>query len=67
MTARRAVLAGLAALSLAGRAEAAAKVVDAKKVFPFLDAYLKLPPADRSRFRLVYTFRSGGKPVTAPV
>ena len=67
MTPRRAVLAGLAALSLAGPVAAAAKVVEAKKVFPFLDVFLKIPPADRNRFRLVYTFRSAGKPLAAQV
>ena len=35
-------------------------------MFPYLDAYLKLPAADRSRFRLAYYFRSNGKPLTAP-
>ncbi len=67
MIVRRGVLAGLAALALAGPAAAAAKVVDANRVFPFLDVYLKIPPADRSRFRLVYAFRSAGKPLAAPV
>ena len=67
MTSRRAVLAGLVALSLAGPVAAAGKVVDAKKVFPFLDVFLKIPPADRARFRLVYTFRSAGKPLAAQV
>lgn len=71
---RRAVLLGfgaaatLAATGLAaGPAAAAGKAVDAKKVFPYLDAYLKLPPAERSRFRLTYVFTRDGKPLTAPV
>jgi len=67
MPGRRAVLAGLVALAMATPATAAAKVVDARKVFPFLDTYLKIPSADRSRFRLVYAFRSGGKPLAAQV
>lgn len=57
----------LGALALATPALAAPKVVDAKKVFPYLDAYLKLPPADRSRFRLAYAFGRDGKPLTAAV
>ena len=57
----------LGALALATPALAAPKVVDAKKVFPYLDAYLKLPPADRSRFRLAYAFGRDGRPLTAAV
>jgi hypothetical protein len=71
---RRAVLLGFsAAATLAvptlasGPAAAAGKSVDAKKVFPYLDAYLKLPPAERSRFRLSYLFLRDGKPLAAPV
>jgi hypothetical protein len=64
---RRAVLLGLAAAIAAAPAAAAGKQVDAKKVFPYLDAYLKLPAADRSRFRLAYYFRRDGKPLAAPV
>lgn len=64
---RRAVLAGLTAAIAARSAAAAGKQVDAKKVFPYLDAYLKLPPAERSRFRLAYYFRRDGKPLAAQV
>ncbi len=65
---RRTVLTLMGAIALASPAAAAdGKQVDAKKVFPYLDAYLKLPAADRSRFRLAYAFRTGGKPLTAPV
>jgi hypothetical protein len=54
MTGRRAVLAGAAALALAGPAAAADRMVPAKKLFPYLDAYLRLPAAKRSRFTLTY-------------
>ena len=67
MRGRRAVLTGLATLALATPAAAAAKVVDPKKVFPYLDAYLKLAPADRNRFRMVYFFKKDGRPLTAPI
>ncbi len=65
---RRTLLTLMGALALAPSAALGAdgKQVDAKKVFPYLDAYLKLPAADRSRFRLAYYFRSNGKPLTAP-
>ena len=64
---RRTLITLMGALALAAPATAAdGKQVDAKKVFPYLDAYLKLPAADRSRFRLAYYFKSGGKPLTAP-
>ena len=62
---RRTLLTLMGALALAPSAALGAdgKQVDAKKVFPYLDAYLKLPVADRSRFRLAYYFRSNGKPL----
>lgn len=64
---RRTLLTLMGALALAPPAAATdGKQVDAKKVFPYLEAYLKLPAADRSRFRLAYYFRSNGKPLTAP-
>ena len=67
MPGRRSVLTGLAALALATPAVAAGKVVDAKKVFPYLDAWLKLAPGERNRFRMSYAFTSGGKPLSVPV
>jgi hypothetical protein len=67
MTRRRAVLTGLGAVLAAGPAAADDRLVPAKKVFPYLDAYLKLPPGERSRFRLSYLFSRDGKPLTAPV
>jgi hypothetical protein len=64
MTARRIVLTGLAALALAGAAQAADRiaVVPLKKVFPYLDAYLAAPVADRSRFAMAYRLQVDGKP-----
>ena len=47
-TARRVVLTGAAALALAGPAAAANRMVPARKLFPYLDAYLRLPPAKRN-------------------
>lgn len=61
---RRAVLAGMAATLVAAPAAAAGKLVEAKKVFPFLEAYWKLPPAERSRFRMAYAFKLDGRPLT---
>ncbi len=61
---RRAVLAAGVALAAAP----AAALADAKppirlsKVFGFLDKYLAIPPAERSRFVLAYTFMLDGKP-----
>lgn len=46
---------------------AANKRIEAKKAFQFLGNYQKLPPAERSRFTLAYTFKVGGQPMTAPV
>ena len=53
-TARRVVLTGAAALALAGPAAAANRMVPARKLFPYLDAYLRLPPAKRTRFAPAY-------------
>jgi len=43
------------------------KTFPAKKMFPFLDLYLGIPPADRTRFTLAYYLRSNGKPATGVV
>lgn len=67
MPARRSVLTGLAGLALATPAAAAGKLVEAKKVFPYLDAWLKLAPGDRNRFRMAYFLKKDGRPLTAPV
>jgi hypothetical protein len=61
---RRIVLAGVLACAVALPAAAADKSVELGKVFPYLDAYLKIPPAERSRFTLAYRLTQGGKPIT---
>jgi hypothetical protein len=35
------------------------------KAFPFLENFLKLPPAEKTRFRMVYAPRFDGKPLPA--
>ena len=64
---RRTMLAGAFALICAAQAAAADKLVDPKKVFSYLDAYLKLPAAERSRFKINYYLHVGPAPLTAPV
>lgn len=60
---RRRVLAGLLALAAAGPALAAGKKsVEVAKVFPYLENYLKLPAAERSRFTLAYYLQRDGRP-----
>jgi hypothetical protein len=63
--------AALLALCLAGPAAAAAgdaaKQVDAAKLFAHYDAYLKLPPAERSHFTMAFYLHIGPAPLTAPV
>lgn len=75
-TTRAAAAALMAALALAGPAAGPAlaqakpaaaqqaKQVPIKKAFPYLDAYLKIPAAERSRFALAYRFQTqnGGSP-----
>lgn len=66
-TTRRGVIAGAAAALVAGPALAQTpgpKVVEAAKVFPYLENFLKLPAADRSRFTVAYFLMQNGKPVT---
>ncbi len=63
---RRTLLAGVLALA-AFPAVASDKLVDPKKVFRYLDEYLKLPAAERSRFRINYYLHLGPQPLTAPV
>jgi len=64
---RRSILVGALALAVASPAAAADKLVDPKKVFSYLDAYLKLPAAERSRFKINYYLHIGPQPLTAPV
>ena len=60
---RRALVASAAALAIAGPALAAGqKSVEAGKVFPFLENYLKLPAPERNRFTLAYYMTRDGKP-----
>jgi hypothetical protein len=65
---RRALMLGLAvaaapAMALPGLAWADSKPpIKLSKVFGFLDKYLAIPPADRNRFTLAYTFMVDGKP-----
>ncbi len=56
MSSRRWVLAGLLALAVATPAGAEERRVPVKKVFPYLDAYLRIPAGQRSRFVPVYVF-----------
>lgn len=41
----------------------AEKVAPAGKVLPFLDKFLKVPPAERSRLKVTYAVRRNGKPI----
>ena len=67
-TTRRAALTGLGALlplSLAGEAFAKSKGVEAGKLFPFLDLFLSIPAADRTKFTLAYFYKvEAGGPLT---
>jgi hypothetical protein len=51
---RRLALAPLLSLAVAGSAFAEAKQFPLDKAFPYLEGYLKLPPAERTRFVLGY-------------
>jgi hypothetical protein len=61
---RRAALVGLiTAFILTPAAFAdAGKTVPATKIFPFLEAMLKVPPAERARIKVTYALRHEGKP-----
>lgn len=63
MTLHRRLLltAGLAAAASPALA-AAPRTVPAKKIFPYLDLYLSIPPAERTRFTLSYYLKRDGKP-----
>lgn len=58
---RRHLLLGLMALPAVAHAEAKPPV-KLTKVFPYLDKYFSLPPAQRDRFSLAYTYLLNGKP-----
>lgn len=53
--------AGLAAAAGPALAEPP-RTVPAKKIFPYLDLYLSIPPAERTRFTLGYYLKRDGKP-----
>lgn len=63
---RRTLLAAVALLlsapAIAAEPAPKPKTVEVGKVFPYLAAYLRLSPAERDRFRLVYTVTRDGKP-----
>jgi hypothetical protein len=54
------LLVGALAIATPALAE---KTAPANKVLPFLDKFLKVPPAERSRLKLSYALRRDGKPV----
>jgi hypothetical protein len=62
---RRGLMLGLALAAMPALAWAEPKPpIKLSKVFPFLDKYLALPPGERNRFVLSYTFMIDGKPAT---
>ena len=63
----RSLVAAALVLVAASPAVAANKVVDASKAFGHLDAYLKLPAAERSHFTMAFYFHVGPSPLTAPI
>jgi len=54
-----------AALAAAATPALAEKTAPADKVFPFLDKFLKVPPAERSRVKLSYAIRHDGQTMPA--
>lgn len=63
MTKRAALALALSLATLAtSPVQAAELVVPTAKAFPFLETFLKLPPRDKTRFRLTYAPRFDGKP-----
>jgi len=64
---RRLILMSALAVAAASSAQAADKVVEPRKVFGYLEPYLQLPPAERSRFTMAYYLHVGPQPLTAPV
>ena len=52
-----------AVLAAAATPALAEKSAPANKVFSYLDKYLKIPPAERTRVRLGYGVRHDGKPI----
>ncbi|THD74513.1 MAG: hypothetical protein E7812_19585 [Phenylobacterium sp.] len=67
-TSRRSLLLLVLAASLAaGPVLAAQKVIDPKRVFPYLPTYWKLAPGERNRFVLAYVFKHNGQPLAGPM
>jgi hypothetical protein len=66
MTLTRRAAATLIALALVATTAQAdtGKTAPATKVFTFLEAFLKIPPAERARIRVSYALRRDGKPAT---
>lgn len=66
MTLDRRALLTLAAAAIAAPAAALAgdKAIPARKLFPYLDVYLDLAPAERTRFVMAYYLRKAGRPAT---
>ncbi len=65
-----AVSAPLAAAAQSGRPAAAKRAEPLKlgKIFPYYDAYLRIPAAERTRFQLGYFLMQNGRPAAgAPV
>lgn len=60
-TLRRLALAAMLVFGFAGAAWAEAKLVPLDKVFPYLQGYLELPQAERSRFVLDYRLMGDSK------
>jgi len=56
------VAGGLSATAIPGFALAESKLIPAKKIFPFLDLYLGVPAAERSRFTMGFYLQLDGKP-----
>jgi hypothetical protein len=61
MLSRRALIAAFVSLVVVSPVAAEERRVPAKKVFPYLDAYLRIPAAQRSRFTLGYVMK-GARP-----
>ncbi len=64
---RRLALAIAALCLLAPAANAEERLVEARRVFGFLEVYQALTPAERSQFTLGYALRKDGKPLVVDV
>lgn len=60
---RAAALILAAVLATAATPALAEKSAPASKVLSYLDKYLKIPPAERTRVKLIYAIRHEGKPI----